>query len=75
MHEEEAPTGYVCARLFTSDLSRDRGGNGNVHVSWRRYVMGIAGGMSWHSSCPVTTFGMSGFEFLVVFLDSRFVTQ
>ena len=38
-------------------------------------VMGIAGGMSWHSSCPITDFDVNGFEFLVVFLDSGFITQ
>jgi len=33
MYEEEAPTGYVCAEFFSSDLSRDREGNGNIRVS------------------------------------------
>jgi len=36
MHEEGAPTGYVCIVFFSSDLSRDREGNVNVHVSWRK---------------------------------------
>jgi hypothetical protein len=37
--------------------------------------MGILGGMSWHSSCAITGFDVSGFEFLVVFLDGGFITQ
>ena len=37
--------------------------------------MGTAGGMSWHSSCPITGFDMRGFEILVVFLDGVFITQ
>jgi len=41
MHKEEAPTRYVCAKFFfSSDLLRDRKGNGNVHVSWKKIHYG-----------------------------------
>jgi len=61
MHEEGAPTGYVC--MVVSFMFH--GGN----------VTRIAGGMSWHSCCSIADFDVSGYEFLVVFLDSGFIAE